>query len=58
MSSEEIKVWVDFNRNCSKIKIPKPSKNQFNILFKHSGKNVNIAKEKWLRQMEIFNSTF
>jgi len=58
MSIEEKKVWVDFNRNCSKIKIPKPSKDQFNILFKHSGENVNLAKEKWLRQMEIFNSTF
>ena len=58
MSSEEQKVWVDFNRNCSKIKIPKPSKDQFNILLKHSGKKFNVAKEKWLRQMEIFNSTF
>ena len=58
MNEEEKKVWVDFNRNCTKIKIPKPSKGQFDILFKHSGKDINVAKKKWVNQMKIFNNTF
>ena len=32
MSSEEKKIWVEFNQNCEKNKIPKPSKNHFEIL--------------------------
>ena len=58
MSNEQKKIWVEFNRNCEKIKIPKPSQNHFEILLKHSGWDVKKTKEKWFNQAKIFNSTF
>ena len=47
MSNEQKKIWVEFNRNCEKNKIPKPSQNHFEILLKHSGCDVKKTKEKW-----------
>ena len=44
MSNEQKKIWVEFNRNCEKNKIPKPSQNHFEILLKHSGCDVKKQK--------------
>ena len=53
MSSEEKKVWVEFNLNCEKNKIPKPSKNHFKILLKHSGSDIKKTKRKWFDQAKL-----
>ncbi|MAN83341.1 MAG: hypothetical protein CMO50_08900 [Verrucomicrobiales bacterium] len=58
MSSEEKKIWVEFNQNCEKNKIPKPSENHFEILLKHSGWDIKKTQKKWFDQAKIFNSTF
>ena len=58
MSSEEKKVWVEFNLNCEKNKIPKPSKNHFKILLKHSGSDIKKTQRKWFDQAKLFNNTF
>ena len=58
MSSEEKKIWVEFNQNCEKNKIPKPSKNHFEILLKRSGWDIKKTQKKWFDQAKIFNSTF